>query len=254
VNDAVGSPQTALVLGGTSEIALATMDLLAARRCRRIVLACREPAAGTAGAERLLAAGAESVELVHFDAGDPTTHASTVDAAVAHLGDIDLVVLAFGVLGDQATFDADPAAAAAAVDINFGAAVSCGLRVAARFRQQGHGTLVVLSSVAGVRARRDNYVYGASKAGLDTFAQGLGDALADAGARVVVVRPGFVHTRMTANMAPAPFATTPEDVAARIVRGLESGAEVVWAPSVLRWLFAVLTRLPRGLWRRVSSR
>lgn len=254
MNDAVGSPQSALVLGGTSEIALATMELLAARRCRHIVLACREPAAASGAVDRLLAAGAEAVDVVAFDADDPTSHASAVSAAHDHLGDIDLVVLAFGVLGDQAIFDIDPDAAAAAVQTNFTAAVSCGLRVAERFRQQGHGTLVVLSSVAGVRARRDNYVYGASKAGLDAFAQGLGDALREAGGTVMVVRPGFVHTPMTAGLDPAPFATTPEAVAARIVRGLESGAEVVWAPAVLRWVFAVLSRLPRGLWRRVSAR
>ena len=254
MNDAVGNPQTALVLGGTSEIAVATMALLAARRCRRIVLACREPAAAAPAADRLRAAGAEAVEVVAFDAEDPRSHETALTTASEYLGDIDLVLLAFGVLGDQATFDADPEAAAAAVSTNLGAAVSCGLRVATLFRRQGHGTLVVLSSVAGVRGRRDNYVYGATKAGLDTFAQGLGDALVDAGARVVVVRPGFVHTRMTAGMAPAPFATTPEAVAERIVRGLESGAEVVWAPSVLRWLFAVLGRLPRGLWRRISAR
>jgi len=254
VNDAVGSPQTALVLGGTSEIAVATMAALAARRCRRIVLACREPASATSAVEQLRAAGAESVEVVAFDADDTATHDAAISAAVEHLGDIDLVLLAFGVLGDQATFDADPDAAVAAVATNFGAGVSCGLRVANLFRRQGHGTLVVLSSVAGVRARRDNYVYGASKAGLDAFAQGLGDALADAGARVVVVRPGFVHSRMTAGMAAAPFATTPDAVAERIVRGLESGAEIVWAPAMLRWVFAVLGRLPRGLWRRVSAR
>lgn len=254
MNDAVGSPQTALVLGGTSEIAVATMERLAARRCRRIVLACRQPSAATAIVDRLRAAGAETVEVVAFDADDPATHVSALAEASDHLGDIDLVLLAFGVLGDQPSFDADPDAAAAAVATNFGAAVSCGLRIASLFRRQGHGTLVVLSSVAGVRGRRDNYVYGASKAGLDTFAQGLGDALVDAGGKVVVVRPGFVHTRMTAGMAAAPFATTPEAVADRIVRGLESGSEVIWAPSVLRWVFAVLGRLPRGLWRRVSAR
>jgi decaprenylphospho-beta-D-erythro-pentofuranosid-2-ulose 2-reductase len=132
--------------------------------------------------------------------------------------------------------------------------VSMGLHVAGMFRSQGHGTLVVLSSVAAERARRDNFVYGSSKAGLDAFAQGLSDALVDVGARVLVVRPGFVHTRMTAGMKAAPFSTTPEAVANQVVRGLESGANVVWAPTVLRWVFAVLRHLPRGLWRRVSAR
>ena len=255
MNDAVGSPQTALVLGGTSEIALAAMDLLVARRCERVVLACRDsgPAATTA-AQRLRAAGASQVDIVTFDASDPTTHASAIDEAFGLLGDVDLVLMAFGVLGSQTHFDADPLAAAAAVTVNYTASVSCGLEVANRFRRQGHGTLVVISSVAGERARADNYVYGSSKAGLDAFSQGLGDALVGEGVRVMVVRPGFVHTRMTAGLKAAPFSTTADEVGARIVRGLESGADIVWAPPVLRWVFLVMRHLPRVVWRRVSAR
>ncbi len=133
-------------------------------------------------------------------------------------------------------------------------AVSAGLIVADRFRRQGHGTLVVLSSVAGERARRTNYVYGSTKAGLDAFAQGLGDALVDAGARVLVVRPGFVHTRMTEGMDPQPFSTTPEVVAEQVVRGLERGRDTVWAPPLIQVVFVVLRHLPRRLWRIVSAR
>jgi decaprenylphospho-beta-D-erythro-pentofuranosid-2-ulose 2-reductase len=158
------------------------------------------------------------------------------------------------VLGSQTHFDADPLAAAAAVTVNYTASVSCGLEVANRFRRQGHGTLVVISSVAGERARADNYVYGSSKAGLDAFSQGLGDALVGEGVRVMVVRPGFVHTRMTAGLKAAPFSTTADEVGARIVRGLESGADIVWAPPVLRWVFLVMRHLPRVVWRRVSAR
>jgi decaprenylphospho-beta-D-erythro-pentofuranosid-2-ulose 2-reductase len=254
VNDALGNPQTALVLGGTSDIAVATMERLAARRCRRVVLACRDVASADDAVNRLRAAGAEAVDVVAFDATDTASHAATIEAAAQLLGDIDLVLLAFGVLGSQAEFDADPGAAVDAIGVNFTAAVSCGLLVAQVVRRQGHGTLVVLSSVAGERARADNYVYGSTKAGLDAFSQGLGDALVSAGGRVVVVRPGFVHTRMTAGMDPAPFSTTPDAVADRIVRGLESGAEVIWAPAVLRWVFVVMRHLPRRLWRIVAAR
>jgi len=255
MNDAMGVPQTALVLGGTSELAVAIMERLVALRCEQVVLACRDTGApATAAVDRLIAAGARRVEVEPFDAADIEGHAALLTKATALLGDIDLVVLAFGVLGSQATFDADPPAAAAAVHVNYTAAVSCGLHVANLFRHQGHGTLVVLSSVAGERARADNFVYGSSKAGLDAFSQGLGDALVGTGGRVMVVRPGFVHTRMTAGMDPAPFATNPDKVADRVVRGLQTGAEVVWAPPVLRWVLAVLRHLPRGLWRRVSAR
>src|SRR4029450_11965014 len=95
-------------------------------------------------------------------------------------------------------------------------------------RAQGHGTIVVLSSVAGERARRSNFVYGSTKAGLDAFFQGLGDSLVGTGASVMIVRPGFVHTKMTEGLDPAPLATTPEAVAEAIVRGLERGAQRGW--------------------------
>jgi decaprenylphospho-beta-D-erythro-pentofuranosid-2-ulose 2-reductase len=254
MRDALGAVQSVLVLGGGSEIAEAIVDRLVAGRCRTVVLGVRDPESAGDVVRRVRAAGADTVEAVPFDALDPASHGPLVDEVVAQHGDLDLVVLAFGVLGDQPTFDADPVAAADAARTNYVGAVSASLAVADRFRRQGHGTLLVLSSVAGVRARADNYVYGSTKAGLDTFAQGLGDALVGTGARVVVVRPGFVHTRMTAGMAPAPFSTTPEAVAVAVVAGLAKGREVIWAPPVLGPVFAVFRLLPRGVWRRISAR
>jgi decaprenylphospho-beta-D-erythro-pentofuranosid-2-ulose 2-reductase len=127
------------------------------------------------------------------------------------------------------------------------------LASARRLRDQGHGTLVVLSSVAGERVRSANFVYGSSKAGLDGFCQGLGDALVGSGVRVLIVRPGFVPTKMTAGRDRAPFSTTPEQVAEVVVRGLQSGAEVVWSPPVLRWVMAVARHLPRAVFRRLKA-
>ncbi len=252
MQDALGSPQSVLVLGGTSEIALAVVRRLIETRVQRVVLAVRDPDAAKEAAEDLEQRGPE-VEIVSFDALDTESHRDVIDAVFA-AGDIDLVLVAFGVLGDQADFDAHPERAVDAARINYVGAVSAGLVVADRFRHQGHGTLVVLSSVAGERARRTNFVYGSTKAGLDAFAQGLGDSLVDSGARVMVVRPGFVHTRMTAGMEAQPLSTTPEVVADQVMRGLERGADIVWAPPPLRWVFAVLRHLPRRLWRVVSAR
>jgi decaprenylphospho-beta-D-erythro-pentofuranosid-2-ulose 2-reductase len=159
--------------------------------------------------------------------------------------------MAFGVLGEQSDFDADPAAAAAAVTVNYTGGVSSGLAVAAQLRRQGHGHLVVLSSVAGERVRASNFVYGSSKAGLDGFAQGLGDSLAGSGASVLVVRPGFVTSAMTAGKQPAPFASTPDAVAEVTVAGLRSGRRTVWAPGTLRYVFMVLRHLPGAVFRRL---
>ena len=254
MKDALGAVQTVLVLGGTSEIALATVRRLARDRCRRAVLAVRDPEAAAPVAEALRADGLDEVHLIAFDARDPQGHAAVIDEAVGLLGDLDLVLSAFGVLGDQAAFDADPATAAEAVSVNMAGAVSSGLAAANRLREQGHGTLVVISSVAGERVRAENLVYGATKAGLDGFSQGLGDALQGTGARVMVVRPGFVHTRMTEGRDPAPFSTTADAVADEIAKGLAKGAEVVWAPPILRYVFSAMRHLPRPLWRRVSAR
>jgi decaprenylphospho-beta-D-erythro-pentofuranosid-2-ulose 2-reductase len=250
MRDSTGGVQSALVLGGSSEIGLAIARRLVADRCRRVVLAGRpSPRLDDAAAE-LRDAGA-AVEVVDFDAAATGTHADALRTAFDG-GDLDLVVLAFGVLGDQDAFDHDPAAAVEAVTVNYTGAVSAGLLVADHLRRQGHGTLVVLSSVAGVRTRRDNFVYGSTKAGLDGFAQGLGDALQGSGARVMVVRPGFVATRMTEGMAPAPFSTTAEAVADDVVEGLRRGQHTVWSPRVLGAVFGVLKVVPRPLWRKLA--
>jgi len=253
MRDALGAVQSVLVLGGGSDIAAATCELLARDRCRTVVLAGRSPERMAANAERLRAAGATTVDVVDFDAAAPDTHATVIDGVFAAHPDLDVVLLAFGVLGDQGAFDRDPAAAAAAATTNYVGAVSSGLAVADHLRRQGHGTLVVLSSVAGERVRPENFVYGSTKAGLDAFAQGLGDSLVGTGASVLVVRPGFVRTAMTTHLDDGPMATTPEAVAADIVSGLRSGAHTVWSPAKLRYVFAVLRHLPRPVWRRVAA-
>ncbi len=252
MRDGTGGVQSVLVLGGASDIALATVERLVADRCRRVVLAGRPSASLDEAAARVRALGAE-VDLVAFDAVEVESHEKVIGEVFA-AGDVDVVLLAFGVLGDQAAFDDDHAAALDAVTVNYTGAVSAGLAVADCLRRQGHGTLVVLSSVAGVRVRKDNFVYGSTKAGLDGFAQGLGDALRGSGARVMVVRPGFVATKMTEGMAPGPFATTADRVATDIVAGLRRGAHTVWSPAVLQALFGVLRLVPRPLWRRLAAR
>ena len=253
MTDALGSPQSVLVLGGGSEIGLAVVRRLVERRARTVVLAGRHPENLKAQVDELRDLGAETVGVVAFDAADTETHSLFVDEVFGTYGDFDLVLLAFGVLGDQDEAERDPAVALEILQTNFVGAVSVALPVAARLRAQGHGTLVVLSSVAGERVRRANFVYGSSKAGLDAFCQGLGDSLVGSGARVVVVRPGFVHTKMTAGRAAAPLSTTPEAVAGVVVRGLETGAEVVWAPPLLRFVMSGMRHLPRPLFRKIKA-
>jgi decaprenylphospho-beta-D-erythro-pentofuranosid-2-ulose 2-reductase len=253
MKDAFGSVQSVLVLGGASEIALATVRRLARSRARTAVLAGRDMARLQEAADSLRSAGVERVEVMPFDALRTEEHERFVDEVWSRHGEIDLVLLAFGVLGDQQRDESDAASALRVMDVNFRGAVSVGILVAQRLRQQGHGSIVVLSSVAGERVRRDNFVYGASKAGLDGFYQGLADALAGTGVHVMVVRPGFVHTRMTEGRTPAPFSTTPEKVADDIVRGLSRNAVTVWSPAMLRPMMSVLRHLPRPVFRRLRA-
>jgi decaprenylphospho-beta-D-erythro-pentofuranosid-2-ulose 2-reductase len=251
VNDALGSVQSVLVLGGSSDIAIATVRALIARRCRTVLLAGRDPEALSGTAKELRAAGASTVETLAFDALDTAGHAAFVEEAFSAHGDVDLVVVAFGVLGDQERAEQDAAEALRVVETNFTGAVSVLVPVARAMRRQGHGRIVVLSSVAGERARRSNFVYGSSKAGLDAFCQGLGDSLVGTGVRVMVVRPGFVHSKMTEGLAAAPLATDPEHVAAAIVTGLGRGSETVWVPGSLRYVMSALRHLPRAVFRRL---
>ncbi|HEX6460293.1 MAG TPA: decaprenylphospho-beta-D-erythro-pentofuranosid-2-ulose 2-reductase [Thermoleophilaceae bacterium] len=242
MRDALGSVQSLLVLGGTSEIGVATARTLVNGRARRVVLACRDPRAAGPAVEDLRRAGAGQVDTLRFDALERENHERFVDDAFARFGEIDLVLLAFGVLtGDPVDV----------IETNFVAAVAVLEPLARRMVRQGHGTIVVLSSVAGERVRRANYVYGASKAGLDGFAQGLADSLAGTGVRVMVVRPGFVRTKMTASMKAPPLSATPEQVAHAIARGLSHGSETVWVPAAMRPLMWVVRHLPRAVFRRL---
>ncbi|MEU6852326.1 decaprenylphospho-beta-D-erythro-pentofuranosid-2-ulose 2-reductase [Actinacidiphila alni] len=249
MKDAFGAPQSLLILGGTSEIGLATARRLIARRTRTVFLAGRPSEALDTAAEGLRALGAD-VHTVPFDALDPASHEVALGKVFAE-GDIDMVLLAFGVLGDQARDEQEPLSAVHVAQVNYTGAVSASLVCATALQNQGHGSFVVLSSVAGERARRVNFIYGSSKAGLDAFAQGLGDALHGAGVHVMVVRPGFVRTRMTAGLPEAPLATTPEAVAAAIESGLRRRAETVWVPGALRVVMSALRHAPRPLFRRL---
>ncbi|CAL9474912.1 Decaprenylphosphoryl-2-keto-beta-D-erythro-pentose reductase [Streptomyces sp. enrichment culture] len=249
MKDAFGLPQSLLVLGGTSEIALAAARRLVARRTRTVWLAGRPSPALDEAAEGLRGLGAE-VRTVAFDALDPESHEEVLGKVFAE-GDIDLVLLAFGVLGDQAHDEREPVSAVRVAQTNYTGAVCAGLVCAAALQDQGHGSLVVLSSVAGERARRANFIYGSSKAGLDAFAQGLGDALHGTGVHVMVVRPGFVRSKMTAGLEEAPLATTPEAVATAIELGLRRRSETVWVPGALRVVMSALRHLPRTVFRRL---
>ncbi|GAB3741377.1 decaprenylphospho-beta-D-erythro-pentofuranosid-2-ulose 2-reductase [Microlunatus parietis] len=247
--DSLGVPQSLLLLGGTSDIALAIARRYASVRPLRVVLAARPGDRRTEAAKELTGLGCEVTE-VDLEARDPATHAATIDAAFAG-GDLDLVVVAFGVLGEpeRAWTDADHALELA--EINYTAPVHLGVLLANRMRSQGHGRIVALSSVAGERVRRSNFVYGSTKAGLDGFYLGLGEALDGSGVRVLVVRPGFVKSKMTEGLSPTPLSSTPDEVAAAVADGVRQGKELIWVPGPWRFVMSALRHVPRPLFRKL---
>jgi decaprenylphospho-beta-D-erythro-pentofuranosid-2-ulose 2-reductase len=241
-----GVPRRVLLLGGSSEIGLAIVAALAAPPETELLLAGRDQAA-------LVAAGVAlpyKVETYHYDALETAAHDVFADRVFAR-GPVDLVISAAGLLVPQQDLDTDPQLAAKLIGTNFTGHVTTLLACAARMRAQGHGAIVMLSSIAAIRPRRANLVYGASKAGLDAFARGLTDALHPSGVRVLLVRPGFVTGRMTAGMTAAPLATTPATVGQAVATALGRGDRVVWVPRSLALLAVALRLIPRPLWRRL---
>ncbi|MGE2736889.1 SDR family NAD(P)-dependent oxidoreductase [Mycolicibacterium vaccae] len=247
MDDTVDAP--VVIFGGRSEIGTELARRLAPGV--PVVLAARRADDLDEQVQAVRQAGATAVDTVEFDADDLATHRDVVEAIEARHGPIGTAVLAFGILGDQARAERDPLHAAAIVHTDFVAQVSLLTVLSDRMRTAGRGTLVVFSSVAGVRVRRANYVYGSAKAGLDGFCSGLGDALHGSGVRLLVVRPGFVIGRMTEGMSPAPFSSTPDRVADATARAVRRGRTQVWVPWVLKPVFAVMKLLPQSIWRRM---
>jgi decaprenylphospho-beta-D-erythro-pentofuranosid-2-ulose 2-reductase len=248
MRDGVGRLQRVLVLGGASEIGLATLRSLALTPPATVILAGRDGAA----LERAAAGLPTGVQpyLDVFDALVPRQATQVVERAFDG-GDVDLVLPAFGVLGNQKDMESDPDAAADLLTVNLVSQSTVLLAAAGRMRAQGHGTIVVLSSIAGVRARRANFVYGASKAGLDAFGQGLTDSLHGTGVNVVVVRAGFVIGRMTRGMDPAPLATTADDAGRAIASAVHRGRRQVWVPPSIQVVAWMMRATPRPVWRRL---
>jgi decaprenylphospho-beta-D-erythro-pentofuranosid-2-ulose 2-reductase len=245
--DGLGRPGRVLLLGGGSEIGLAIVAALPLAPDTEIILAGRDE-------KQMLGHGSAlpcQVTALPYDATALDTHQAFADRVFAD-GDVDLVISAAGVLTAQAELDQYPLRAGVLIETNFTGHVTTLLAITRHLRAQGHGTIVVLSSVAAVRPRRANFVYGAAKAGLDAFARGLADSLHGSGVRVILVRPGFVVGRMTAGMATAPLACTPAEVASAVVAGVANGTGTVWVPRRLAALALAMHLVPRLLWRRLA--
>jgi decaprenylphospho-beta-D-erythro-pentofuranosid-2-ulose 2-reductase len=246
--NAVGAPQSLLLLGGTSDIAIAIAHRYA-RPGLRVVLAARPSERRSVAAAELKNLGCEVTE-VDLDARDHDSHAATIELALAD-GDIDIAVIAFGLLGEPERAWQDPDLALELAEVNYTAPVHLGVLLGERMKNQSHGWIVALSSVAGERVRRSNFVYGSTKAGFDGFFLGLGEALREYGVHVLVVRPGFVKSKMTSGLDAAPLAVTPDQVAEAVAEGISAKRELVWVPGPLRVVMSGLRHVPRLLFRKL---
>lgn len=253
MENAFGQPQSLVVLGGSSDIARAITRKLCAARTHTVVLAGRDGALLEAAASEARDYGASRTDIVTFDATDLTSASRCVTEAFDKAGDtVDLVIVAVGLLGEQSSDEDDAAAAGRVAVVNFAWPVAALAEVRRRLVAQGSGRILVFSSVAGVRVRRSNYLYGGAKAGLDRLCQGLADSLEGTGVTLQLVRPGFVRSKMTTGRKEQPFATGVNEVAENVVRAMTGTERVIWSPPPLRYAFAVLRLLPAALWRKID--
>jgi decaprenylphospho-beta-D-erythro-pentofuranosid-2-ulose 2-reductase len=253
-HDSPAGPRV-LLLGGTSEIGLAIIAALRLPAGSHVVLAGRDVQRLESAGKAL--GGGLRVSAARYDATDPGSHQAFADEICAP-GAPDLVIAATGVLVPQPVLARDVPQAATMITTNFTGHVTTLLALAGPMRERGRGTIVVLSSIAAIRPRKFNSVYGATKAALDAFARGLADDLHGAGVDVLLVRPGFVTGRMTEGMDPAPLATTPAGVGAAVAAALSPGtlqarrSGVVWVPAPLVGLATAMRLVPRPLWRKLE--
>lgn len=249
--NAVGNPQTILLLGGTSEIGLAICtEYLSAAPARIVLAALPGDPLREQSVAQLKEAGASEVEVIDFDALDTESHPAVIERAWDK-GDVDVAIVAFALDDDPEELWHDQRKAVRVAQVNYTASVSVGVLLAEQFTTQGHGRIIVMSSVAGERVRRTNFVYGSTKAGLDGFYLGLGEALRPNGVGVTVIRPGQVRTKFSAHAKDAPLTVNKEDVAALAVAAAKQGKEIVWAPNAFRYVMMILRHIPRAIFRKL---
>ncbi|MEY3805211.1 MAG: hypothetical protein RIR69_23 [Actinomycetota bacterium] len=252
MKNGVGVHQNIVLCGGTSDIGVAILNEIVQPGVARVVLVSRDVERAQQATESV-SEKYPDVDFFHirWDGADAESMPHVVQEIVAVAGDIDVAIVAQGLLNEGRDYYANPADLIEMANVNFTGTMTLLYALAAQMRSQGYGKIVLLSSVAGERVRRANAAYGATKAGIDGFALALDHDLAETGVSILVVRPGFVETKMTAGMKKAPFSTDAHTVARATARALSGNAKIIWVPGVLRWMFLVLKNLPLAVWRRL---
>jgi len=241
-----------LIVGATSTIARHAAGELAARGARLHLAARDEADAERIGRDLEVRRGAE-VSWGPFEATDYEDHERLLDGATDAMGGLDGLLVAVGMLGDQARADADPGHLRDVIEVNYSAPASLIAAAANRFEAQGEGWIAALSSVAGDRGRSSNYAYGSAKAGLTAFLEGLRGRLHGGGVHVLTVKPGPTDTKMTFGMDdPPPLMAEPEPVAERIVWAIKEDKDVCYAPPIWRYVMAAIRLIPASVFKKLD--
>ncbi len=244
-----------VVFGGSSDIARAITKKLCLAGTHTVILAGRRQALLDEAVREAQEYGATKTDTVVFDAEEPANAARTVTEAFERVGnDVDLVIIAVGLLADQPVAENDAEASARMMTVNVTWPVAALAEIRRRLVAQGSGRILVMSSAAAVRIRRANYLYAGAKIGLDRLCVGIAQSLEGTGVRLQLLRPALVRTKMTAGQSEPPFTTGPNEVAENVMIGLARGDLVIWSPPVLRYLFVLVRLMPTTLWTRLSDR
>jgi short-subunit dehydrogenase len=241
-----------IILGATSKIAQ-EVGRVAARHGREVLLVARSMDRAEAVAGDLRARGASKVTVIAADLADVSTHPSLWEQIEADMPDAGEVLLAYGSLGDQERADHDIDYTLRELNTNFTSAASLLMHAAQQLEARKKGVLAVITSVAGDRARRSNYVYGTAKGALTLFAQGLRARLFTSGVRVLTIKPGPVDTPMTAHMKKGLLMATPQGVAATIYSEMEDGtADVMYVPGYWWLIMAIIKAIPESVAKKLK--
>jgi short-subunit dehydrogenase len=243
--------KSVLVLGATSTIAEAVCRIYANEGAKLVLVGRQVERLESVAADlRVRGAGEVSVIAGDLEKIDP---AKVIAESSARLGSLDVILLAYGILGDQRECEQDLAAAAQMIDTNFRSAALWALAAANELEKQHSGTLVVIGSVAGDRGRQSNYLYGATKGGLAVLVQGIAHRLAASGAHAVLVKPGFVDTAMTAHIGgKGPLWSSPDKVARLIRKAADSSKAIAYVPGYWRLIMTVIKSVPSAIFHRTK--
>jgi decaprenylphospho-beta-D-erythro-pentofuranosid-2-ulose 2-reductase len=239
-----------LIIGATSAIAGETAKAYASRGAR-LFLTGRNGARLSSIRNDLLVRGAAQVETAELDVTQVASHSAVIDSAIASLGELDIALIAHGILPDQTRCQEEVSETLEAIQVNFTATVALLTLLANYFETQRRGCIAVIGSVAGDRGRQSNYVYGAAKGGLDRFLQGLRNRLYRSGVAVLTIKPGFVETPMTSGMARNPLSASAQRVGRSIERAIEHRRNVVYIPWYWRPIMAMIRWVPESIFKRL---